>query len=107
MLQYLLCSIIVNYKNGPTRLAAASDKVYQLFAHGRWFSPGTPACSTTNTGRHDIAESDVKHNKSLILSKLHNLYNSFLQNHVINPNSNVYKRQSIVLDIDGHRLFKH
>jgi hypothetical protein len=27
-----------------------------LFAHGRWFSPGTPASSTTKTGRHDIAE---------------------------------------------------
>jgi hypothetical protein len=35
---------------------AASDKVYQLLAHGRWFSPGTPASSTTKTGRHDIAE---------------------------------------------------
>jgi guanylate kinase len=30
--------------------------VYQLLAHGRWFSPGTPASSTTKTGRHDIAE---------------------------------------------------
>jgi hypothetical protein len=39
-----------------TRLATASDKVYQLFAHGRWLSPGTPASSTTKTGRHDIAE---------------------------------------------------
>jgi hypothetical protein len=39
-----------------TRLAAASDKVYQLLAHGRWFSPDTPAFSTTKTGRHDIAE---------------------------------------------------
>ena len=38
-----------------TRLAAASDKVYQLLAHGRWFSPGTLASSTTKTG-HDIAE---------------------------------------------------
>ena len=38
------------------RLAAGSDKVYQLLAHGRWFSPGTPASSTTKTGRHDIAE---------------------------------------------------
>ena len=38
-----------------TRLAAASDKVYQLLAHGRWFSPGTPASSTTKTGRHDIS----------------------------------------------------
>ena len=46
----------VNYKKGCTRLAAASDKVYQLPAHGRWFSPGTPASSTTKTGRHDIAE---------------------------------------------------
>jgi len=30
-----------------TRLAAAMDKVYMLIAHGRWFSPGTPASSTT------------------------------------------------------------
>jgi hypothetical protein len=43
----------VNYKKGCTRLAAASDKDYQLLAHGRWFSP---ASSTTKTGRHDIAE---------------------------------------------------
>ena len=46
----------VNYKKGCTRLAAASDKVYQLLAHGWWFSPGTPASSTTKIGRHDIAE---------------------------------------------------
>ena len=26
------------------------------FTHGRWFSPGTPASSTTETGRHDRAE---------------------------------------------------
>jgi len=44
----------VNYKKGCTRLAAASDKVYQLLAHGRWFSPGTPASSTTTAGRIDI-----------------------------------------------------
>ena len=37
-------------QKGCTRLVAASDKVYQLLAHGRWFS------STTKTGRHDIAE---------------------------------------------------
>jgi hypothetical protein len=38
-------------QKGCTRLATASDKAYQ------WFSPGTPASSTTtNTGRHDIAE---------------------------------------------------
>jgi hypothetical protein len=44
-------------QKGCTRLAAASDKVHQLFAHGRWFSPGT---STTKTGRHDIAEKLLK-----------------------------------------------
>jgi predicted AAA+ superfamily ATPase len=27
-----------------------------LLDHSRWFSPGTPASSTTKTGRHDIAE---------------------------------------------------
>jgi hypothetical protein len=41
----------VNYKEECTRLAAASDKVYQLLAHGRWFSPGTPASSTSKTVR--------------------------------------------------------
>jgi hypothetical protein len=40
-------------QKGCTRLATASDKVYQLLAHGLWFSP---ASSTTKTGRHDIAE---------------------------------------------------
>ena len=40
------------YKKKCIRLATASDKVYQLLARGRWFSP---ASSTTKTGRHDIA----------------------------------------------------
>jgi len=43
-------------QKGCTRIAAASDKVYQFLAYGRWFSPGTPGSSTTKTGRHDIAE---------------------------------------------------
>ena len=46
----------VNYKKGCILLAVASDKVYQLLAHGRWYSPVTPASSITKTGRHDIAE---------------------------------------------------
>jgi hypothetical protein len=47
----------VNYKKpGCTRLAVACDKDYQLLAHGRWFSPSTPASSTTKTTRHEIAE---------------------------------------------------
>jgi hypothetical protein len=63
-----LAPSFVNYKKGCTRLAAASDKVYQLLAQGRWFSPVTPASSTTKTGRHDIAEIllkvELKHQKS-------------------------------------------
>jgi hypothetical protein len=39
-----------------------------LLAHGRWFSPVTPASSTIKTGRHDIAEIllkvALKHKKS-------------------------------------------
>ena len=54
-----------NYKKGCTRLAAASDKAYQLLAHGRWFSP---ASSNTKTGPHGIAELllkvALKHQKS-------------------------------------------
>jgi hypothetical protein len=46
----------VNCKKRCTRLAATSDKAYQFLAHGLWFSPGTPASSTTKTGHHDIAE---------------------------------------------------
>ena len=46
----------VNYKKGCTWLAAASDKIYKLLAHGRWFSSGIAASSTTKTGCHDIAE---------------------------------------------------
>jgi hypothetical protein len=45
----MLCKL----QKGCTRLAAASDKVYQLLAHGRWFSQ---VSSTTKTGRHEIAE---------------------------------------------------
>ena len=51
-----VCTRLCNLQKGCTRLAAASDKVYQLLAHGRWFSLSTPASSTTKTGRHDIAE---------------------------------------------------
>jgi hypothetical protein len=60
-----------------TRLAAASDQVYQLLVHGQWFSPGTPASSTTKTGRHDIAESGVKHRKSNQIKSI--IYNFTLQ----------------------------
>ena len=71
-------SVFVNYKTGCTRLAAASDKVYQLLVHGRWFSP---ASSTTKTGRHDIAEILLKVALSTInqiKSKSNHLQNEYL-----------------------------
>jgi hypothetical protein len=57
----------VNYKKGCTRLAAASDKVYQLLANGWWFSP---ASSTTKTGHHEIAEILLKANPRRIDDRL-------------------------------------
>ena len=42
-------------QKGCTRLAIVRDKVCQLPAQGRWFSPGTPVSSTSKTDRHDIA----------------------------------------------------
>ena len=56
----------VNYKKGCTRLATSSDKVYQVLAHGRLFSLGTPTSSTTKTGRHDKAEILLKVSLSTI-----------------------------------------
>jgi hypothetical protein len=50
-LDYLTTHALQITKKGT--LASASDKLYQLLAHGRWFSP---ASSITKTGRRDIAE---------------------------------------------------
>ena len=62
-------------QKGCTRLAAASDKVYQLLAHGRWFSP---ASSTTKTGRHDTADILLK------VALKHQNINSNQSNYYIN-----------------------
>jgi hypothetical protein len=60
-----------------------SKLVYQLLAHGRWFSPGSPASFTTKTGRHDIAE---------ILLKVALKHQKLNQNHSYQniDNNNVY-----------------
>jgi hypothetical protein len=63
MLIAQLCKL---QKKRCTRLATASDKVYQLLTRGRWFSPGTPASSTTKTGRHDIAEIWILHRYQMV-----------------------------------------
>ena len=68
-----------------TRIAAASDKIYQLLANGRWFSLSTPTSPTTKIGRHDIAEILLKvasnNNHSLthtITEKCHVQYSQFI-----------------------------
>jgi hypothetical protein len=47
---------LCKFQKRCTGHAAACDTIYQLLAYRRWFSPGTPASSTTKIGRHDIAE---------------------------------------------------
>jgi hypothetical protein len=55
---------------------SASDKVYQLLAHGRWFSPGNLTSSTTKTGRHDIAE--------ILLKVALNTKNQIIKSNLVN-----------------------
>jgi hypothetical protein len=73
-----VCARLCKLQKRCTRLAAASDKVYQLLAHGQWFSPGTPASSTTKTGCHDIAEIllkvALKHKKNQSIKNLNCLF---------------------------------
>ena len=74
------------------RIAAASDKVYQLLAHGRWFSL---ASSTTKTDRHNIAEillkvalcntNQIKSNP--IEEPSFNIYNCIADTAELNPGS--------------------
>jgi hypothetical protein len=71
-------SIVVYTSWSCTRLAAASDKVYQLLAHDQWFFPGTPASSTTKTGHHDIAEILLKVTLNTINQSINQSYASWL-----------------------------
>ena len=43
-------------RNNDTFLPIGWGLFKMVLAQGRWFSPGTPASSTTKPGRHDIAE---------------------------------------------------
>ena len=54
-------------------------KVYQLLAQGQWFSPGTPASSTTKTCRHDIAEILLKLALSTKIQIQTQIYLTFLK----------------------------
>ena len=85
---------ICKLQKGCTRLAAASDKVYQLLAHGRWFSLGIPASSTTKTGRHDIAE--------ILLKVVLNTINQIKSNLIIKINHDI---AGILLLVSTYYIF--
>ena len=51
-----VCTRLCKLQKGVHSTRSSKWSRYQLLAHGRWFSPGTPYSSTTKTGRHDIAE---------------------------------------------------
>jgi hypothetical protein len=82
-------------QKGCTQLTAASDKVYQLLAHGRWFSLGTPASSTTKTGRHDIAEILLK----VALSTINQIKSNQINLHQVHSKSKDYGNPNIYIDI--------
>ena len=49
-------SALVMVRFSVVRFGYGMKRHVILLAYGRWFSRGTPASSTTKTGRHDIAE---------------------------------------------------
>jgi hypothetical protein len=69
-----------------------------LLAHGRWFSPGTPATSTTKTGRHDIAEILLKvalNTKNQIKSIIFGFNQMFVPIVKFNPVLRIYQFTNI------------
>jgi hypothetical protein len=48
--------MMLHIKYYSIAIANSLDKACQLLTQGRCFSPGTPTSSTTETGRHDIAD---------------------------------------------------
>jgi len=81
--RFITYRVVSNYLNDSK--FARLTKINQLLAHGRWFSPGTPASSTTKTGRHDIAEILLKVALNTInqIKSNHKRYtNKLLKNHI-------------------------
>jgi hypothetical protein len=82
-------------------LKSPKDLVCQLLAHGRWFSPGNPASSTTKTDRHEynlnIVESGVKHHQT-------NKPKSARVNHVSGMRPLIRARTYVVLVIGLYEL---
>jgi hypothetical protein len=67
----------VNYKKGALLSQPHVIKLFQLPAQGRWFSSGTPASSTTKTGRHDIADILLKVALNTNNQSINNEHNSY------------------------------
>ena len=67
-----------------------------MLAHGRWFSPGTPASSITKTGRHDIAE--------ILLKVALNNQNQAINQLLSFGHCNVYPYSIMSKDTYNHRL---
>ena len=63
-----------------------------MLAHGPWFSPGTPASSTTKTGRNDIAEILLKValNTNKLINQVH-VHIKILHNYKNEVTYDVYK----------------
>jgi hypothetical protein len=77
-------------------------------AYGRWFSPGTPASSTTKTGRHDIAEILLKvvlSNKVIVchlMTSHHCLSHIHYENKFTSTKSS---KQYVKINVSGTRKF--
>jgi len=72
-----------------------------LLAHGRWFFPGTPASSTTKTGRHDIAEILLK----VALTVKHNKHNSRCKIYIFSRVHNASEPYIFVLKVSNKKKF--
>ena len=69
--------------------AATSDKVYQLLARGRWFSPGT------KTGGHDIAEILLNGVVNTTNLSIHRYDSGYTDECSITTNNNTKKKHKI------------
>jgi hypothetical protein len=75
----------------------ANDKVYQLLAHGRWFSS---ASSTTKTGRHDLAEILLK--VALNPNSLRNPGPHHSLNNILYPQTLMKKDRSLHFSVNSN-----
>jgi hypothetical protein len=96
------CSELHVYICEKMIIDAAGDRVYQLLAHGWWFSLGTPASPTTKTGHHDIAEillkMALKHQKSNQSSPLYCNQHSFPWKDAACSELHVYICEKMIID---------